>query len=121
MEKTDLTPTGQLKFDGYLTEPGPPPAYVFQEAKDHYAFMANIPGRLDDQLFEWFQGEHGQFRKQATAIQNIPNARLEWNFSEESMRDAFLKAASKNPLAQELLEDGKLVVNWVPMPGREIG
>ncbi|WP_104103946.1 hypothetical protein [Arthrobacter sp. 08Y14] len=116
VEKTDLTPTGQVKFDGYLTEPGPPPAYVFQEAKDHYAFMANIPGRLDDQLFEWFQGEHGQFRKQATAIQNIPNARLEWNFSEESMRDAFLKAASKNPLAQELLEDGKLVVNWVPMP-----
>lgn len=120
-DKTDLTPTGQVRFDGHFTEPGPPPAYVFQEAKDHYAWMENIPKRLDAQLFEWFWGEHAQFTKQALAIENIPHARLEWNFSEESMKDAFLKAASRHPLAKELLQDGKLVVNWVPMPGKEIG
>lgn len=121
VEKTALTPTGQVRFDGYFTEPGPPPAYVFQEAKDHYAFMANIPGRLDEQLFDWFQGEHAQFTKQALAVESIPHARLEWNFSEESMRDAFLEAAWQDPVAKRLLRNGQLVVNYVPMPVQEVG
>ncbi|MCC3265892.1 hypothetical protein [Arthrobacter gengyunqii] len=121
VDKTDLTPSGQVKFDGYFTEPGPPPAYVFQEAKGSYAWMANIPGRLRSQLLDWFSGEHAQFQKQALAIESIPNARLEWNFSDKNMKDAFLEAARNNSLAMELLEDGKLVVNWVPMPGKEIG
>lgn len=121
VEKTALTPTGQVRFDGYLTEPGPPPAYVFQEAKDHYAFLANIPGRLDEQLFDWFRGEHAQFRKQALAVESIPHARLEWNFSEESMRDAFLEAAWLDPVASRLLRKGQLVVNYVPMPVQEVG
>ncbi|MFF2678071.1 hypothetical protein ACFVRT_15980 [Arthrobacter koreensis] len=104
---------GQVKFDGYIPDPGPPPLHRFQEAKANYAWMMGIKDRFNEQLGAWFQD---QFRVQALAIKDIPNARLEWSFAEESVRDAFLRTALQDPVASEMLAAGRLQINWVPMP-----
>ncbi|MCC3277838.1 hypothetical protein LJ754_01500 [Arthrobacter sp. zg-Y40] len=82
--------------------------------------MANIPERMDQQLDTWF-AENGQFTRQAKAIEDIPNARLEWTFDDEIVARRFLEEGRENPRAKKMLEMGKLVIKWTPAPGKGIG
>lgn len=113
VEKVTSMSKGHVDFDGYIPDPGPPPLHRFQESKGYYAWMANIGGRFEKQLDAWFEG---QFSRQVRALEDIPNARLEWNFDDKSVADAFRKRVMLDEDAFEMLESGRLTINWVPMP-----
>ena len=113
VEKTTPNSKGEVSFDGYIPDPGPPPLHRFQESKGYYAWMANIGGRFEKQLNAWFDG---QFARQVRALEDIPNARLEWNFDDKTVADAFRKRVMQDADAYEMLESGRLTINWVPMP-----
>lgn len=112
VEKTKQTPTGIVKFDSYICDPGPPPFYTFQEAKGHYSFFADW-NVLDSKVQEMV---NGQFAKQAFAIKDVPRTRLEWNFMEEEVYLRFKEMVALHPLGQQLLEEERLIINWVPEP-----
>ena len=103
---------GEVRFDGYLTDPGPPPLHRFQEAKGSYAWMSNIPNRLEQELDFWYRD---QFARQIGALEDLPNTRLEWNFAEQSVADAFRARLMQDLEARELMASGRVTINWVPM------
>ncbi|GAA1350912.1 hypothetical protein GCM10009636_10590 [Arthrobacter koreensis] len=107
----------EIRMDNFHWDKGPPPVQVYSDAKGHYAFFETRfknSSLYNAKLDEMYRK---QFSNQLTAmLQKGGNTRLEWHFLEKKVADDFLDRVLSDPLGARLVSEGRVVIQWTPMP-----
>ncbi|MCC3277833.1 hypothetical protein LJ754_01475 [Arthrobacter sp. zg-Y40] len=115
--KTGLVSRRPVKLDGYYWEKGPPPTQVYQEGKGRYEWMETSFKDATVYRSTLTNMAEGQFKNQVDMlIQSGGNTRLEWHFQEQKVADDFFDLIALDPRFRSLVDQGRIVIQWTPMP-----